>query len=277
MFKSSTKYLIESIVPGLTKRYIRKKIVDTAFTSQYPFEPEMKLICGIVPPQKPFFDVGANQGHYSILVEDLVGSQNVYCFEPIPKLSNRLRRILPAAHILPVALSDHENTQVLTIPSIGNKVFETRATLEKSVQENAATTVTEIQVNTTTIDRFMAQNQLQALGFVKIDVEGHEQAVLKGGITTLLQFQPLLLVEIEQRHHSYPMTEIFVMIESLGYAGFYFEPETRRLKEIQHFSVAANQNVTNLHSQHYINNFLFTPKQKVNDLHEAFLRMVQSL
>jgi len=277
MLKSSAKYLIESVVPDLSKRYIKKKILKTAFTSQYPFDPEMKLIRGIIPHDKPFFDVGANQGHYSILVEDLVGPENVYCFEPIPNLSRRLRRILPGAHVVPVALSDHENKQSLKIPFIGNQAVETRATLESSVQEIETTTFTKIQVNTTTIDHFMAQKQLDTIGFIKIDVEGHEQAVLKGGIITLGQFQPILLVEIEQRHHTYPITEIFSMIEALGYAGFYFEAKTRSLQNIQQFSVDAHQNMTHFKSHSYINNFLFTPKQKVNALYETFHHLVKTI
>jgi FkbM family methyltransferase len=40
------------------------------------------------------------------------------------------------------------------------------------------------------------------VGFLKIDVEGHEEAVLAGASRTLKQSMPAVLVEVEERHHT---------------------------------------------------------------------------
>ena len=37
------------------------------------------------------------------------------------------------------------------------------------------------------------------VGFIKIDVEGHEQAVLDGAVQTIRRCRPRLLVEIDER------------------------------------------------------------------------------
>jgi FkbM family methyltransferase len=45
------------------------------------------------------------------------------------------------------------------------------------------------------------------VGFIKIDVEGHELAVINGATTLLTTQRPLLLIEIEARHHRLPRND----------------------------------------------------------------------
>jgi hypothetical protein len=47
-----------------------------------------------------------------------------------------------------------------------------------------------------TIDDFVAQRQIGKLDFVKIDVEGWELHVLRGGYKTLRRFHPVLYLEV---------------------------------------------------------------------------------
>jgi len=58
------------------------------------------------------------------------------------------------------------------------------------------------------------------IGLIKIDVEGHEKNVLQGGIETVKNNKPVLLVEIEERHTKTPITEIITFINSIGYKAF---------------------------------------------------------
>jgi hypothetical protein len=57
-----------------------------------------------------------------------------------------------------------------------------------------------------TLDGFVEGHGVQRLDLMKIDVDGHEYQVLKGGAKTLARFQPILLVEMspyvqdEQNH-----------------------------------------------------------------------------
>ena len=38
------------------------------------------------------------------------------------------------------------------------------------------------------------------IGFIKIDVEGHEKNVIQGGLDTIKKNKPVLLIEIEEKH-----------------------------------------------------------------------------
>jgi hypothetical protein len=52
----------------------------------------------------------------------------------------------------------------------------------------------EIQV--TTLDDFVAEQKINGVDFIKVDVEGYEEMFLKGGVNTLLAYHPLILIEI---------------------------------------------------------------------------------
>lgn len=56
---------------------------------------------------------------------------------------------------------------------------------------------------------------LKNIGFIKMDVEGHELNVLKGLRETLIREKPVLFIEI---HMTEPTSnETFLFIKSLGY------------------------------------------------------------
>ena len=57
-------------------------------------------------------------------------------------------------------------------------------------------------------------------GRIMFEVEGHERNVLQGGIETVKNNKPVLLVEIEERHTKTPITEIITFINSIGYKAF---------------------------------------------------------
>ena len=103
------------------------------------------------------------------------------------------------------------------------------------------------------------------LMFVKIDVEGAELDVLRGGAETLRRCRPLLLVEIEQRHHREPIAEVFEQIALFGYDGAFLDG-SGRLRPLSAFDVERWQLEAVLRpdrGQPYINNFFFSPSRGV--------------
>ena len=73
------------------------------------------------------------------------------------------------------------------------------------------------KVKTTKLDDILINRKI---GFIKIDVEGHEKNVIQGGIKTVKNNKPVLLVEIEERHTKTSITEIITFINSIGYKAF---------------------------------------------------------
>ncbi len=71
-----------------------------------------------------------------------------------------------------------------------------------------------LTVPTVTLD----SQDLGSVGFVKIDVEGHEPEVLAGAAGTLVHDRPIVLLEIEHQFHAGASIEdVFRQVEDLGY------------------------------------------------------------
>ena len=75
----------------------------------------------------------------------------------------------------------------------------------------------EITVNTTTIDNENHQN----VGFIKIDVEGHELDVLIGGYETIKRDRPVCMVEVYPEFNNGPVQDTFDFFFIRNYKCYY--------------------------------------------------------
>ena len=58
------------------------------------------------------------------------------------------------------------------------------------------------------------------VGFIKIDVEGHETEVIDGASELIARCRPIMLVEIEEVHSGKPVRVVINEIERHGYRCF---------------------------------------------------------
>ncbi|MBT4038402.1 MAG: FkbM family methyltransferase [Rhodospirillales bacterium] len=58
---------------------------------------------------------------------------------------------------------------------------------------------------------------LSDIGFIKLDVEGFEMAVLNSANETIARDRPTMLIEIEKRHTGRPLAEMIDETEARGY------------------------------------------------------------
>ena len=136
-----------------------------------------------------FIDVGANIGLVTLLVADKVG--HAILFEPSPLAAKLAQQNLEmnklAYEIVPVALSD----------AVGTVEFEDAgaSSVSRTVQ-GIKTSLPTITVPRTTFDEFLRERStlLLPIDAVKIDVEGHENAVLRGMKGFLKQHRPKVVM-----------------------------------------------------------------------------------
>lgn len=254
-------------MPERTKASLRAKVMALPVNADYPYDVEAKLLRNIGIPRAVMLDIGANTGVYSALFEDAVGSDNLYLFEPLPHLQRYLKKRFPKAHVLEFALSEKQDKQFIRVPYINGKRYDSRATFNNHVEANQ-TGFDEYEVQFYPLDDVVKRMGLADIGFVKIDVEGHELEVLNGAVETLTQFKPLILIEIEARHHRFPIADVFSRFEAMGYKGYYVNPRTFELLGIDLFESGRDQNqqwLTSRQFLYYLNNFIFVPQESEGD------------
>lgn len=244
-------------------------------SGEYTIDPEMKLL-RYIGLQGPMIDVGANTGDYSAVMEDVVGAENLYLFEPLPELYKHLRKRFRKSHVFNHAISSEDGSAVMRVPYINGKRYNTRATLNTHI-EDRETGCDMIEIKLSPLDSVVDQIGLKSIGFIKVDVEGHELGVIEGACRTLEKFKPLILIEIEARHHDFPLSRIFSEFESLGYRGYYLNARTHELLPVDRFCAERDQNseflITRKFSD-YLNNFFFvhiTKEGEFLDKSNAFL------
>jgi FkbM family methyltransferase len=142
-------------------------------------EEVMRRVRAAIAPTRSrpvLFDVGANIGEYSLDLLKIFGKDaGIYAFEPARATFERLRSNLaaqPSVRAFQMGLGAAEETLELFSPGDGSKL----ASLHR---RPAGGGIVE-QVRVTTLDRFCAENGIEHIDLLKLDVEGHELSVLQG-------------------------------------------------------------------------------------------------
>jgi len=211
-------------------------------------ERELRLLPDLVRSGARAIDVGGNVGTYSFHLSRL--ASEVETFEPHPDWAWRIRTLaLPNVTVHEVALSDHPGEADLAIPLGDVRDVGGMGSLETSVVDPAkASRVVHVKLRT--LDDFGFTN----VGFIKIDVEGHEEAVLRGGVQTIARDGPTLLIEIEERHNRGGLARIRELLSGHGYAGYFHRPGLDGLQPLETFDAGRDQAEG---GSVYINNFVF--------------------
>jgi FkbM family methyltransferase len=217
-------------------------------------ERELPLFSSAVNRHDVVVDVGANVGIYVHALRRR--GAFVEAFEPQPACSTVLKAYAaanPSVRVHEVALGASESTVTLSIPIDRGRIARGSATMGRVAGEHDT-----IHVPMRTLDSF-AFDRVNA---IKIDVEGAELEVLSGAAATLERTRPLLLVEIEQRHHAQPIDEVFRWLDARDYDGFVFLP-LQGLQPLHDFDAAIHPRIDadGRPIGRYVNNFLFRPRR----------------
>jgi FkbM family methyltransferase len=257
-----TKFSIKSIF----KKIIPKQLIDKYY--QYLSSVDLEKEALLIGPVSQFFfqkeghysfiDVGANHGAWSF--EAAKHFHFIYAFECHPILLKLLqRRFVNKKHVnlYEFALSDRESIQNLFVPLVQGAELTSRASLNDDA--NNGFDQVSFEVTSRNLDSF----SFDQIALIKIDVEGHEMSVLKGAAQTLKKNSPLLIIEIEDRHHPGKSQEIFDYLIEEDYLCY------RILK--QECTYLDRASFLSTIDQRLENNFIFIPKT-----HNAVLPFINS-
>ena len=156
---------------------------------------EQDFVCRRLHLGEVFYDIGANIGFYSTIAGRLVGPQGrVVAFEPDPVCATQAR--------LNADLNAFDHVTVV-VAAVSDKPGAMRMQRGEDVGQGsahnrlaAASDSTGIPVRVVTVDGWRAENDASPPTFVMIDVEGAEIDVLRGMLTTIRDYKPLILCEV---------------------------------------------------------------------------------
>jgi FkbM family methyltransferase len=219
---SRWKYAPTKIIKGKWHHY--RMLLDlsdwsqrkTYFLGRYYELGIQQLLNIILKPGDRFVDIGANFGMISLHAANLVTAQGIVeSIEPNPDCVLKLRKTIELNSIdhitvYPIGLSNTSTTLNLNFSS----QYTGTATLC-----NLADKIKSLQVNVEVGDNILLKN-LRPIDAIKIDVEGFEFNVLKGLVTVLGNFKPILIMELIEDQLILADTnsnQIGTFLENLGY------------------------------------------------------------
>jgi FkbM family methyltransferase len=209
---------------------------------------EIKIIDRFIDPDRAALDIGVDLGIYTRHFAKF--SSTVIAFEANPDSAKAAARFLGhSATIHWAALSSSNGVAQLRIPVQGGKPATALGTVSTTNSLGNAIFNT-IEVPLRRLDDFA----LPSVGFIKIDVEGHEEDVLLGAEALIARDRPSLMVEVEERHNRGSTERLKRFFHSRAYCGFFFDGSA--LRSIEMFDPGRHQCPGRTP---YINNFFFCP------------------
>lgn len=156
-----------------------------------------KVLPGLLGDEPVIFDVGANVGEYSAALLAQFPGARIHAFEPHPR--NCEKFIVPGdearLHLHRCALGEVEAD--LTLFDYAEREGSAHASLHREVLteiHGAAVATTRVPVDT--VDAVAQKQGIDRIALLKIDVEGHELAVLKGA-SRLLAANAIRCIQFE--------------------------------------------------------------------------------
>lgn len=222
LFFIGKKTVYHDWVEGL-KLSIKKG--ETSLTSNYYFElyefDSMLFALHLLRQDSLFIDIGANLGSYAVLASGVTGCETL-AFEPVPKTFSRL-----VENITLNKLGGRINAQMVALSSLNSRqsvqpsFFSIDKGAENSfVDKDYRGSSISLKVSSLNIE---SQNQYPVL--IKMDIEGHEYEVIKGGSNIFLK-KSLLAAIIENQSE-----EVSLLMREFGFTPLSYNGLNRKLQK----------------------------------------------
>jgi FkbM family methyltransferase len=221
-------------------------------------EPELRHLRQIADPAKESIDAGAHHGAYTyFLARD---TKWVHCYEPYPRDAQFLAEAFAGRNVTvhPLALSDREGSGELHVPL--DALGQTGGQPSLLPPRGGEAPQTRLTVTTKRLDHMGHAD----IGFIKIDVEGHERSVVAGASGLIEEQRPVLLVEL----HGYSEEDPALLLREItapGYVGWFWD--SRGWLELERFRVGvhAKQESAGARGLCCRKNFVFIPAERLTE------------
>jgi FkbM family methyltransferase len=216
---------------------------------------DMLFLLHFLRSEDTFLDIGSNVGVYTVLASAEVGAKSI-AFEPIPsnfevlKKNFGLNNLSDLATPLNIGLGSTEGSLAFT---------KSEDTVNHVATKDEINSGDIIEVPIMKLDDVITQYPNSDVYFMKIDVEGFETEVLRGGIGLLADVRlQAVIIELNGSGERYGYDENWIhdLFVSNGFAPYTYEPKNKNLVRLE--SKVSNHNTIYLRNEQFVKERLAT-------------------
>ena len=248
MLKNTINKVLQTILPS--KMYLNLLTWKRGYE-----EPEIKLVYDLCDKSLISIDVGAANALYLAHIFGI--SKKCWAFEPRKDAIENLKKMFAGI----TTAIQFENVALSNITGFADfKIMKDRGGLSTLECDNMIEKYGEIEIVKVPVKRLDDYDFSDKVGFIKIDVEGHEESVLLGAINLLERDHPSLLIEIEERHKPNSLNNVKDLLIKMGYLAFFYLND--QLESIDNYDPKKYHNY-GIEGEKYVFNFLFVYKDSL--------------
>jgi FkbM family methyltransferase len=192
---------------------------------------DLEFVRFFLKPGGTFVDIGSNIGLYSLIASDKVGKNGkVYAFEPTPETYQRLRNNILVNKFDNIvsykkAVSNKTGIEQFSISLDGYDAWNSLG------KPSEGKIIEKITIDTISLDDFFQMNNITNIDLIKIDVEGWEVNVLRGGENYFRSTKSAALIieftDINLLNAGFCAYDLFSILKDFGYQLFSFDAKNK--------------------------------------------------
>lgn len=236
------KHLLLRVLPYNThfynfcKGYIEKHDGDS--NGDMMTNGEFRVMRHFLPGSSVVFDVGAHTGEWTRLALSMNHNLNIHCFEPAGDNFAHLAANVSSPNVTrnPMGLGSERGERLLFIfrNAPGLHSLYRRRGLENGWGLETPDETEMVKLDT--LEKYCAERRIDKIDFLKVDVEGHELEVFKGGRSLFLEDR-IRMIQFEYGGCNIDskvlLKDIFEFFEGMNYSFYKIFPD--RLKPFKRY------------------------------------------
>lgn len=213
---------------SLIKNSLQKFGINLSLQKNLWYLEPYKLMRKFIQKDDPIiFDIGACDGYTSKVFKNIFKDARIFAFEPFPNSFELLKKnvaLLKNVSAHQYALSNTMGTQEFFVnrSKATNSLLPARDT--NSFMDDHVVFENNISVQTTTLDNFVNEHNINEIDILKLDVQGGEKLVFEGAKETLLNHKAKIIyceIWFIEGYHGQPLYhDVAHLLHQFGYVPF---------------------------------------------------------